>query len=313
MAIEDEIINISDIDVGTEILNSDKLIIETSNGTKMIAFKDFVVGPNNISSIRQDQIEKSNAAAAGGGAEATAHYSTVSGFDILTNQTTFGLNTEYNQISGTIELGKFNYNAIANLAALSGDIIVNEARISALEDNFSTLDTFIRDTDLSSVTLTNSACNFEVFGAQRPRYKPKHGNAISFSKAELDPSSTNPNCTLQLNPFKITFPSSGEGFEASYFLIDGTFGTKGLTSRGKARRASNITIYLDSVDGSSRPVFNTKDIAVRQSQYQGSWGGFSAAASSFNFQKVIRIKPGESLRLSTGDWITSGSLLGFKL
>ena len=57
MAIEDEIINISDIDIGTEILNSDKLLIETSNGTKMIAFKDFVVGPDNISSVRQTQIE----------------------------------------------------------------------------------------------------------------------------------------------------------------------------------------------------------------------------------------------------------------
>ena len=40
MAIEDEIINISDIDVGTEILNTDQLIIETNNGTKLLKFKD---------------------------------------------------------------------------------------------------------------------------------------------------------------------------------------------------------------------------------------------------------------------------------
>ena len=48
MAIEDEIINISDIDVGTEILNNDRLIIETNNGTKLLAFKDLVIGENNI-------------------------------------------------------------------------------------------------------------------------------------------------------------------------------------------------------------------------------------------------------------------------
>ncbi len=48
MAIEDEIINISDIDVGTEILNNDRLIIETNSGTKLLAFKDLVIGEDNI-------------------------------------------------------------------------------------------------------------------------------------------------------------------------------------------------------------------------------------------------------------------------
>ena len=119
MAIEDEIINISDIDIGTEILNSDKLLIETSNGTKMIAFKDFVVGPDNISSVRQNQIEGNVEG------EADTFFNVVTGFNILNNQTTPGLNTQYDQISGTVELGKFNFNAIANLASVSADIATN--------------------------------------------------------------------------------------------------------------------------------------------------------------------------------------------
>ena len=49
MAIEDEIINISDLDPGTEILSDDKLLIETTNGTKLLNFKDFVIGTDNIS------------------------------------------------------------------------------------------------------------------------------------------------------------------------------------------------------------------------------------------------------------------------
>ena len=49
MAIEDEIVNISDLDVGSEILNTDKLIVETNDGTKLINFKDFVIGLDNIS------------------------------------------------------------------------------------------------------------------------------------------------------------------------------------------------------------------------------------------------------------------------
>ena len=155
MAIEDEIINISDIDIGTEILNSDKLLIETSNGTKMIAFKDFVIGTDNISFA--NRLNDENVVG-----ESTTNYNVVTGFHILNNQTTPGLNTQYDQISGTVELGKFNFNAIANLAAVSADIATNESRINALKDNFSALDTFIRDTDLSSVTISNSACNFEV-------------------------------------------------------------------------------------------------------------------------------------------------------
>ena len=49
MAIEDEIVNISDLDVGSEILNTDKLIVETNDGTKLVDFKDFVIGVDNIS------------------------------------------------------------------------------------------------------------------------------------------------------------------------------------------------------------------------------------------------------------------------
>ena len=50
MAIEDdEIVNISDLDVGSEILKTDKLIVETNNGTKLLDFKDFVIGVDNIS------------------------------------------------------------------------------------------------------------------------------------------------------------------------------------------------------------------------------------------------------------------------
>ena len=83
------------------------------------AFKDFVVGPDNISSVRQSQIEGNVEG------EADTFYNVVTGFNILNNQTTPGLNTQYDQISGTVELGKFNFNAIANLASVSADIATN--------------------------------------------------------------------------------------------------------------------------------------------------------------------------------------------
>ena len=111
MAVEDEIINIADLDVGTELLKTDKLLIETNNGTKLLDFKDFVIGPDNISSVRDDQIEYETTGEAATRNSSTS-FSIVSGFKILTTDTTPGLKTSYKDLSGSIELGKFNYNAI---------------------------------------------------------------------------------------------------------------------------------------------------------------------------------------------------------
>ena len=83
MAVEDEIINIADLDVGTELLKTDKLLIETNNGTKLLDFKDFVIGPDNISSVRDDQIEYETTGEAATRNSSTS-FSIVSGFKILT-------------------------------------------------------------------------------------------------------------------------------------------------------------------------------------------------------------------------------------
>tara|TARA_S200002703_G_scaffold111525_1_gene97146 strand:- start:3430 stop:4242 length:813 start_codon:yes stop_codon:yes gene_type:complete len=48
MALEDEIINIEDLDIATEIKIGDYVLLETTNGTKLLDFKDFVIGVDNI-------------------------------------------------------------------------------------------------------------------------------------------------------------------------------------------------------------------------------------------------------------------------
>ena len=303
MAIEDEIINISDIDIGTEVLKSDKLLIETSNGTKLIAFKDFVVGPDNISSVRQNQIE-GNAVG-----ERDTFYSTVTGFNILTSDTTPGLNTKYDEISGTIELGKFNFNAIANLASVSADIATNTAVIDDLRKDINTLGSTLNDTGntvLQSITLSNSACNFHVTGAGSD-FRKFGTYELTFKTAELDPSTTNPNAALSLSPFKVTFPGDGEGFEDSYFLLDGSF-TVLLGPFSRASRKNNtgtMTIHLDSPDGSTQVVHQ---------QVGSTYADSGRNRLSDNaFQRVVRIKQGQSLRVTAGANVRSGSLLGFKL
>lgn len=293
MAIEDEIINISDIDIGTEILKSDKLLIETSNGTKMIAFKDFVVGPDNISSVRQGQIE-GNAIG-----EADTYYDVITGFNVLNNQTTPGLDTKYDQISGTIELGKFNYNAIANLASVSADIRSNQSAIEDIQTDLTQLQSKLRATSsdvLNNITLTEKSCNIAVSNAISLGGSGK-AKPISFTTTDLSPVNTN--CAVTLDPFKITFPEEGQGLVSnSRFMITGQF-------QQNAAFNNTGTIYIYRTNGADTEeelVFSSSCNEGRSNQHQPN-----------NFYAVVRIKHGDSLRLAANNHISSGSLDIFKI
>jgi hypothetical protein len=48
MALEDEIVNIENLEKVTEIKAGDYILIETTNGTKLIDFKDFIIGTENV-------------------------------------------------------------------------------------------------------------------------------------------------------------------------------------------------------------------------------------------------------------------------
>tara|TARA_R110002020_G_scaffold373120_2_gene584561 strand:- start:3 stop:1043 length:1041 start_codon:yes stop_codon:yes gene_type:complete len=111
MAIEDEIVNISDLDVGSEILKTDKLIVETNNGTKLLDFKDFVIGLDNISfyhliSGRGDNV-------------GNKEFITVGGFKVLKSNTDLDHKPTYEDLKGGIELSKRNYQAYTTLQDIS--------------------------------------------------------------------------------------------------------------------------------------------------------------------------------------------------
>ena len=48
MALEDEIIRIEELDIADEIKIGDFVLLETTDGTKLIDFKDFIIGVDNI-------------------------------------------------------------------------------------------------------------------------------------------------------------------------------------------------------------------------------------------------------------------------
>jgi len=102
MAIEDEIVNISDLDIGNEILKTDKLIIESSNGTKLLDFKDFIIGTDNISFYHL---------ISGDDNTGNKTEKTVGGYQVLTSPTDSDYRPDYSELKGSIDLAIQNYDA----------------------------------------------------------------------------------------------------------------------------------------------------------------------------------------------------------
>ena len=234
MAIEDEIINISDIDVGTEILNNDKLIVETNNGTKLLAFKDLVISEDNIT-FKDKLVQGTNATG-----ESSTDFTTVTGHDILTSNTTAGHLIKYADISGSIELGKFNYEGVSQFASLSSTIETNSSDINDLKINLTSIYDKLQNTsstDLNAITITTKPVNVKLSNAGHVRPITK---GAGFDTINLDPVVTNDASSLVLSPFKFTYPSDST-YSPSWvlYMID-------LVSDYQAH-GTEVILYINSV------------------------------------------------------------------
>ena len=237
MAIEDEIINISDIDVGTEILKSDKLLIETNNGTKLLAFKDLVIGEENITF--KDKLVQGGPADVTG--KSSTSYTTVSGLNILSDDTTAGHLTKYSDISGTIELGKLNYNIITDFKAYERDVSRHQSEIDTLKTQFGRIETvFSSSSALSSTQLSLSAVNWKGLCHTR------RTNKIGFSSWVLDPRDTNKDMSADLDPLEIIYPDEDSGtYVASWVLFTGRLHWT-RPDRASGYRIKTLTIYRNN-------------------------------------------------------------------
>lgn len=307
MALEDEIINIADIDISTEILKDDKLLIETSNGTKLVAFKDFVIGEDNIS-FKQKLLD----VAAIGSTQATT--TSVTGFNILSENTSPGHVTRYADISGTVELGKFNYNAIVQLAALSGTTSNNTARINEAIISLHTLEAILKNTDnpaLNSLTLTTSAANWEVTGPINGTggYNVDNKVTMGFSNIALNPAETNTNVTFQASPFEWKAPTAtGQGFDnPSRFMITGSFRQKGMGNRASGPGAAQpgvIVIYKNNTE-----IFRSLNSAIGETETGNNYFSF---VETIGINDVITIDNPRASGDNGGD-VISGTFRGFKI
>ena len=269
MALEDEIINISDIDVGTEILNNDKLIVETNNGTRLLAFKDFVIGEENITFA--DKLVQGIDPTTG---ESSTVTSSVTGYNILTSNTSPGHVTTYTDVSGTVELGKFNYNAVTKFAELSAIIKENQAEIDTLQSNLATITTLLNSTSaLSGVAVTTKSVNFEVSNVGSS--STGSSKAAAFDTIDLDPSSTNDQTAFSsTDKFEITYPTDGS-FTACRIMFIAELNISA------DYRGMRVYLYLNNAKKAEAMV----------------GGGGRSGMDHANIQKSLRVSPGDTVKL----------------
>jgi len=291
MAIEDEIINISDIDVGTEILKSDKLLIETNNGTKLLAFKDLVIGEENITF--KDKLVQGGPADVTG--QSSTAYTTVTGFNILSEETTAGHLTKYSDISGTIELGKFNFNIIADYKGFTDDVTRHQSEIEFLKTQFGRIETvFSSSSALSSTQLSLSSVNWKVTQSGGPQFSKQ----VGFSEWNIDPRDTNKDMSGDLDPFKIIYPSEDDGsYVAGWLLFTGQLRVSSSSLN------KTFTIYRNN-----DPIWSRDVTGKSQSG--------STYKYSVDINHVEYIKPSDIITLGTSGRVkmaTGSHLAGIKI
>ena len=288
MAIEDEIINISDIDKGTEILNDDRLIIETNSGTKLLAFKDLVIGEDNIT-FKDKLVQGADATG-----ESSTGWTSVNGFNILTSDTTAGHLTKYADISGTVELGKFNYNGITTFAELSATIAQNESEINFLKTQLELIrTTFSSSSALSSTALTLSAVNFYF---ENGSSKTGSGGDVKFTSIIVDPARTNADASYNVNPFSVTYPGVDDSSYVGGYVM---FNLSYKLARGVTPR---VVIFKTKSGGGTSEVWSYKNT------YLGS-----TVSGLQSHTHIEYISPGDTITLTSSSFIDKIKFSGFTL
>ena len=286
MAIEDEIINIAELDVGTELLNTDKLLIETNNGTRLLDFKDFVIGPDNISGVREDQIEYPQVGEAAANSTSSV-WESITGFNVLTTDTSPGVRTAYKDLSGGIELSKFNYNAIANIASLTANWEDASSQLASVKQDI------INVGNTTGVTVL-SAVNFRVFANASNLWPIKTGtntNHLQFNDTNRNPMTTHTDGSLKFRfkggSFYITYPNE-DNWSKSWILFTG----KILAADGAGfSKSFNVSVRRNGTDEI------TTGIKVESKGY-GTGGRFK----SLLINHVELIDPGDTIRIVANDY-----------
>ena len=153
------------------------------------------------------------------------------------------------------------------------------------------------------IILPIKSCNFIVTGASRlESAKPK----VSFTGIDLDPADTNENCSLQLSPFLVTYPSANQNFSNNTVIrFTGHFQQNirknNVVREGTSNRADqvnengSITLFKDKADGSSEAIITSQAVGPTTND---------AGANPNNFSITVRVDQGDKIRITANSGVT---------
>jgi len=151
MALEDEIINIEDLDIAKEIKIGDFVLLETTDGTKLIDFKDFIIGTDNIT-----------------------FYDKISGGDFLQTADISALSADVTT----------NTSILTGISGVNDDINGLRDYINALASDFAKFRASINElSDVTLETYTSTTVGFAV--TRNSVGNPSPSKTISFSTLDF--------------------------------------------------------------------------------------------------------------------------------
>lgn len=219
MALEDEIINIEDLEIATEVKIGDYVLLETTNGTRLLDFKDFIIGVDNIT-----------------------FFDKISGTYLKTSD-----------ISAISAKAENNHNILTTLSTVSAENENNKTRINSLQNSFAALVDNIDTTNINAADIspnTNSKVGFTVSNAMS---RTLTDGAIYFDKIDFKGSGLTESSTGDIYKGDT---GAGNGF---FYTAKGDYGMIFMGSIGVQAVNSNIsqaflTINKNGILHSSLPV-----------------------------------------------------------
>ncbi len=278
MALEDEIINIEDLEIATEVKIGDYVLLETTDGTRLLDFKDFIIGVDNVT-----------------------FFDKISGTYLKTSD-----------ISAISAKAEANHTILTTLSAVTADIDNNKLRIN---DAFSSLATFVDSISTSTINAsdissnTNSKVGFTVSNTVRKSLNNTKG-ALLFDRLDFKGTGLVEGTDIQVGDGSTNNSINSFFYKAKDdygMLFNGMIGVRVPRSAGADQRF--LTIHKQGVFYARQP------LQMFSNAPTNSFGSNTFSHGTYNFSVYMNLKKGEkvTLHLTKSSGIEASTFSGIRI
>jgi len=260
MALEDEIVNIEDLEIATEVKIGDYVLLETTDGTRLLDFKDFIIGVDNIT-----------------------FFDRISGTYLKTSD-----------ISAVSAKAETNHAILTTLSSVTADINNNASRIN---DAFSSLATFVDSISTSTIDAsdissnTNSKVGFTVSNTVDKALNNTNGSLL-FERFDFKGTGLVEGTDVQLGDGTTDIDNNSFFYKAKDdygMLFNGMIGVRVPRSIGNDKRF--LTIHKNAVFYARQP------LQMFANAPTNSFPSNTFSHGTYNFSVYMNLKKGDKVTL----------------